>query len=605
MFSRESIVLAPYHINFFHMIVWVSCLLLKVLASKEALLVPREFDPVGHAACSAEMDESSSGQACLRLIENFALALQVPVKVLKLQMDMRNREFELSGVRDVLIANASVLFKESRVLGVYPNEQSGSEDAPAVILENVFGLARSFPRLAISTLVWERFFGGFKEEALLIFYDFFPALASLKLVKEYCMSQPDFDRAELHQTTHLGLLKNVCDSYSKSEILDTPEAIALIRKVPALPLPLQTGPVWSDVIETSEILYFLNKFPTEIDRLAKSGCVATESYIPCKAALFSFLLNSCSPSLSFSTGDLLQAARQALEGGFDVSVYQGLISSKSFTQKIDSFLREFGQKTTSDSLVESQGIDSSDVFKFVNDNKRIVLKTCFWKNILGCKSEDDFERTFRDLLNDVRDDALINFAFVSVCQDLLLSMKFQSGHDIVDADLLELLRNLCDTHPTTKGELINSFSAEDSATLFIALENGGAALSDALRKIFINIWPNHAYVTSESGPDDEICVICLNKLERSLRRVSSCKHSFHGTCLFRWFLANTEHPCPICRSKLPLPRESIIEFVGEAITPETVTEEVVEEDDELIGERFRNVVEIAFEQFDHSIPDGL
>ncbi|XP_048728080.1 uncharacterized protein LOC125646015 [Ostrea edulis] len=48
-------------------------------------------------------------------------------------------------------------------------------------------------------------------------------------------------------------------------------------------------------------------------------------------------------------------------------------------------------------------------------------------------------------------------------------------------------------------------------------------------------------------PDDFECAICN---ESSTTQVSqlSCDHFFHKACVLRWFISNSQHTCPVCRS---------------------------------------------------------
>ena len=46
------------------------------------------------------------------------------------------------------------------------------------------------------------------------------------------------------------------------------------------------------------------------------------------------------------------------------------------------------------------------------------------------------------------------------------------------------------------------------------------------------------------------CSICLDKLDKSKDiSITSCKHSFHTSCLLKW-ICNNRGCCPLCRTTL-------------------------------------------------------
>lgn len=48
--------------------------------------------------------------------------------------------------------------------------------------------------------------------------------------------------------------------------------------------------------------------------------------------------------------------------------------------------------------------------------------------------------------------------------------------------------------------------------------------------------------------EEDICMICLGKLNNSQISKIDCKHSFHTSCIKKWFNQN-KSTCPICRKK--------------------------------------------------------
>ena len=42
------------------------------------------------------------------------------------------------------------------------------------------------------------------------------------------------------------------------------------------------------------------------------------------------------------------------------------------------------------------------------------------------------------------------------------------------------------------------------------------------------------------------CVICCERLDSSCRILEHCKHSFHHSCIDRWFQSNGKQSCPTC-----------------------------------------------------------
>jgi hypothetical protein len=53
------------------------------------------------------------------------------------------------------------------------------------------------------------------------------------------------------------------------------------------------------------------------------------------------------------------------------------------------------------------------------------------------------------------------------------------------------------------------------------------------------------------GVDD--CAICYSiicSIDRTVPRkiCKTCKHKFHGACLFKWFQTSNQSSCPLCRS---------------------------------------------------------
>ena len=46
---------------------------------------------------------------------------------------------------------------------------------------------------------------------------------------------------------------------------------------------------------------------------------------------------------------------------------------------------------------------------------------------------------------------------------------------------------------------------------------------------------------------DGNCTICHEEIMSDIT-VTSCGHSFHSTCLFKWF--RQKNSCPLCREKL-------------------------------------------------------
>ena len=52
------------------------------------------------------------------------------------------------------------------------------------------------------------------------------------------------------------------------------------------------------------------------------------------------------------------------------------------------------------------------------------------------------------------------------------------------------------------------------------------------------------------GSEENTCAICQNQYNESdiLRKLNSCGHYFHASCLEEWFSNHSN--CPVCRSQL-------------------------------------------------------
>jgi hypothetical protein len=95
--------------------------------------------------------------------------------------------------------------------------------------------------------------------------------------------------------------------------------------------------------------------------------------------------------------------------------------------------------------------------------------------------------------------------------------------------------------------LLNIF-AQPAGTISIL----GTTLANNLSPVIVH--PTNQQITeattilnADQTLTDQRCTICFENLTtgRSLRRINHCEHTFHQTCIDRWFTANVR--CPNCR----------------------------------------------------------
>ncbi|KAI7741148.1 hypothetical protein M8C21_014084, partial [Ambrosia artemisiifolia] len=78
---------------------------------------------------------------------------------------------------------------------------------------------------------------------------------------------------------------------------------------------------------------------------------------------------------------------------------------------------------------------------------------------------------------------------------------------------------------------------------FVPKQNGG--LAEAIR-----LWKNNFDKEFEGVEECPICYSLIHTSSRSRpkRACRTCKHKFHGACIYKWFLTSSKDSCPLCRS---------------------------------------------------------
>ncbi|KAH6766101.1 hypothetical protein C2S52_017084 [Perilla frutescens var. hirtella] len=82
-----------------------------------------------------------------------------------------------------------------------------------------------------------------------------------------------------------------------------------------------------------------------------------------------------------------------------------------------------------------------------------------------------------------------------------------------------------------------------SLTLFVRNQNG--ALAEAIR-----IWKSNVDKEFEGVEECPICYSVIHTTDHGLPRLAckTCKHKFHGACLYKWFSTSHKSTCPLCQS---------------------------------------------------------
>ncbi|KAJ1274115.1 hypothetical protein BS78_05G038000 [Paspalum vaginatum] len=82
-----------------------------------------------------------------------------------------------------------------------------------------------------------------------------------------------------------------------------------------------------------------------------------------------------------------------------------------------------------------------------------------------------------------------------------------------------------------------------SLTSFVRNENG--ALAEAIRT-----WKSNFDKEFEGVEECPICYSILHTSNHSLPRLAckTCKHKFHGACLYKWFSTSNKSTCPLCQT---------------------------------------------------------
>jgi len=82
-----------------------------------------------------------------------------------------------------------------------------------------------------------------------------------------------------------------------------------------------------------------------------------------------------------------------------------------------------------------------------------------------------------------------------------------------------------------------------SLTSFVRNENG--AIAEAIRT-----WKSNFDKEFEGVEECPICYSILHTSNHSLPRLAckTCKHKFHGACLYKWFSTSNKSTCPLCQT---------------------------------------------------------
>uniref|UniRef100_A0ACD5XVI5 Uncharacterized protein n=1 Tax=Avena sativa TaxID=4498 RepID=A0ACD5XVI5_AVESA len=82
-----------------------------------------------------------------------------------------------------------------------------------------------------------------------------------------------------------------------------------------------------------------------------------------------------------------------------------------------------------------------------------------------------------------------------------------------------------------------------SLTSFVRNQNG--AIAEAIRT-----WKNNFDKEFEGVEECPICYSILHTSNHSLPRLAckTCKHKFHGACLYKWFSTSNKSTCPLCQT---------------------------------------------------------
>lgn len=79
-----------------------------------------------------------------------------------------------------------------------------------------------------------------------------------------------------------------------------------------------------------------------------------------------------------------------------------------------------------------------------------------------------------------------------------------------------------------------------------------------------NIDLNNNNLSDSECNDDEICVICLEKTDKTDSiKACNCANSYHIKCLLTWIIYKDSFECEICKTMYNIPNEFIIKYYDE------------------------------------------
>lgn len=110
------------------------------------------------------------------------------------------------------------------------------------------------------------------------------------------------------------------------------------------------------------------------------------------------------------------------------------------------------------------------------------------------------------------------------------------AREVADASLTPLVDNIFNDimfDSLRRGLSIEHLNINTSTELFVGLNN--------------NINNNNQGEGEGEGEERDSCCICREPFENSsiIRKINSCGHKFHLSCIDTWF--QTHHTCPMCR----------------------------------------------------------
>ena len=84
---------------------------------------------------------------------------------------------------------------------------------------------------------------------------------------------------------------------------------------------------------------------------------------------------------------------------------------------------------------------------------------------------------------------------------------------------------------------------DDMLCVCLFMQNG--AIAEAIRT-----WKSNFDKEFEGVEECPICYSILHTSNHSLPRLAckTCKHKFHGACLYKWFSTSNKSTCPLCQT---------------------------------------------------------